>query len=260
MIKKLVAFGDSFTWGCDIKDAGHSPSEFSWASVTAKKLNLEYICLSRGGRSNDSIARNCIEYCNSTDYDRDALIAVMWTYPIRHEVFLKIPYRNESSVSNYFCLSTWHGLSLNERISTFNLAEEDMDYWYKTYQTDSVCGVIDLAKINDDRLAFQHWFIMSLKTQLLTMNYLKSKNIPHVFLYATHDAIKPFSCREDSFIDILIKEISNGSTVYPLNGGLVELTETKRFKVGRTNHPLEEAHEYFAVEHVLPYVTANIPF
>jgi hypothetical protein len=255
MVNKLVAFGDSFTWGHDLGDLSKT-----WGNLTAKHFNLEYKCIAEGGRSNDSIARHCFEYCNANNNIQNELIAVMWTYPIRHEIFLKIPYAYSDGPSNYFCISNWHSLSFNERIHSFELQQEDMAYWQKKYQIESITGIIDIARVLDSRFAYQHWHIMSLKNQLFLKNYFDSKSIPYVFLYSVEAALFYKSQRSESYIEALTKEILSGNTMSLAQGGFIEISNLKNFAKGKTNHPLEEAHEYFTEKHVIPLITASIPF
>lgn len=257
MIKKLVAFGDSFTLGSDFDDC-NPYSMKTWGSLTAKHFNLDYDCIAEGGRSNDSISRNCIEYCDSITDVNNILVAIMWTYPIRHEVFLQKLMKLDNKITNYYCISTWHSLSFQERIHTFNLVNENIDHWKEKYKQESINGVIDIARAYNNNIAYHHWVSLSLQAQLFTMNYLKLKGIKYIFTYSTKEGITPDLRIKTKYIDILQKSILQGNVV--CSNGLVDIAESNKFKTGETNHPLDESHKYFTEELVLPYITSNIPF
>jgi hypothetical protein len=82
---KLWAFGDSFTFGSELKDCTDEfeYSNNTWQALLAKEQGLEYRCIARGGASNDWIARNVLKYSNQ--FSSNDLIIIQWTYFSRFE-------------------------------------------------------------------------------------------------------------------------------------------------------------------------------
>lgn len=89
-MRKLWAFGDSYTFGHELSDCPtnleNNPSQLTYAALIAKELGYDYECKAMGYYANNAIARTIIE---SIDYiNKDDLILVMWTFPIRREFML----------------------------------------------------------------------------------------------------------------------------------------------------------------------------
>jgi hypothetical protein len=76
MIKRIVAYGDSFTYGHDLADCRDCPSNLTYAALIAQHYGLEYECRAVGSNANQSITRNII---NSELLSTD-LVMVMWTF------------------------------------------------------------------------------------------------------------------------------------------------------------------------------------
>lgn len=78
---RLLTIGDSFTYGLELTDPGNK----SWSALLAKKLNAEFINLSSGGASNQTMFRCCIEEILNSSEPFD-LVVVGWTDPARFEI------------------------------------------------------------------------------------------------------------------------------------------------------------------------------
>ena len=72
---KILAVGDSFTYGSDLEDRNNS-----WPVVLANKLNAEVTNLGKPGGGNTQVVRNIVEH--ATNYD---LVVVGWSSPGRVE-------------------------------------------------------------------------------------------------------------------------------------------------------------------------------
>ena len=72
---KILALGDSFTYGSDLEDRTNA-----WPVVLANKLNAEVTNLGKPGGGNTQIVRNIVE--RATEYD---LVVVGWSSPGRVE-------------------------------------------------------------------------------------------------------------------------------------------------------------------------------
>jgi hypothetical protein len=89
-MKKLWAFGDSYTFGHELSDCPTNvetvPSQRSYAALIAIEIGHEYRCKAMGYYANNSIARTVIENINTID--KNDIVLVMWTFPIRREFML----------------------------------------------------------------------------------------------------------------------------------------------------------------------------
>lgn len=90
-IKKLWAFGDSFTFGHELSDCPTNlekiPSQRSYAALIANETESEYHCKAMGDYANNAIARTVIE--NINNIDQNDIVLVMWTFPVRREFMLE---------------------------------------------------------------------------------------------------------------------------------------------------------------------------
>jgi hypothetical protein len=69
----LVACGDSFLYGSDLKSPNHT-----WTAVLAEKMNLEYICLARPGVGNAQILQQILQA--QAQFGHDAVYVINWTW------------------------------------------------------------------------------------------------------------------------------------------------------------------------------------
>ncbi len=99
---KLVAFGDSFTWGSDMGDTMHASdfkkahadtnvkycsmySRRTWQKHVADYLDLEYKCLAQEGCSNQSIHRRFLEALPLLN--TDDVISINFTWRDRRDFY-----------------------------------------------------------------------------------------------------------------------------------------------------------------------------
>lgn len=91
MIKNLVTFGCSLTYGHGLKDcfepisngAGIVPSKFAWPQLLADTLKLNCVNLSSAGSGNSEILYNILDYT----FSKEDLVVVFWSYSGRDIVF-----------------------------------------------------------------------------------------------------------------------------------------------------------------------------
>jgi hypothetical protein len=81
MIKRIIVYGDSFTYGYELDDCKDCPSNLTYAALVAQHYGLEYECRAVGANANQSITRNII---NSEILPTD-LVMVMWTFIERND-------------------------------------------------------------------------------------------------------------------------------------------------------------------------------
>jgi hypothetical protein len=168
-MKKLWAFGDSFTFGHELSDCSMNsetllPSQLTYAALIAKELGYVYECKALGYYANNAIARTVIE--NIDNITEDDLVLVMWTFPIRREFMLE------------------NGL--------FTICQETDHEFAKYY--------IKYADLHD------HWMIsQSLRDIFLTQELLRGYK--YLFLSAVTDLNKTIINR-DRYISPLVSKIN----------------------------------------------------
>lgn len=86
--KRLIAFGDSNTWGQGLPDLktnnyiGDGPSKYAWPLLVANRLNLECINNSECGTGPKSHAYRISEF----DFKNDDIVCILWSYSGRYSI------------------------------------------------------------------------------------------------------------------------------------------------------------------------------
>lgn len=80
----IIAAGDSFIWGSELKDSPHGgPDGYSRSTFTALLAkDYEYKCIAYPGIGNREISRRVMEVCRHTPA---RLVVVCWTWPTRDD-------------------------------------------------------------------------------------------------------------------------------------------------------------------------------
>jgi hypothetical protein len=76
-VSRVISFGASITYGSELPD-----QSYTWSSIIAQKMGLDYLCLAKENAANSGIARAIISYM---DQYRDDLVLAMWTSSTRYE-------------------------------------------------------------------------------------------------------------------------------------------------------------------------------
>jgi hypothetical protein len=76
-VSRLISFGASITYGSELPD-----QSYTWSSIIAQKMGLNYLCLAKENAANSGIARAII---SNMDHYQDDLILAMWTSSTRYE-------------------------------------------------------------------------------------------------------------------------------------------------------------------------------
>lgn len=80
---KIIAAGDSFIWGSELKDSPHGgPDGYSkntFTALLAKKLNYDYQCVAYPGASNYEITKQI----KNLTLDIHSFVIVSWSWPTR---------------------------------------------------------------------------------------------------------------------------------------------------------------------------------
>jgi len=115
---KILAVGDSFTYGSDLEDRAQA-----WPNLLAKKLDATVTNLGKPGGGNTQIVRNIVEH--ATDYN---LVVVGWSSPGRVEF---------GTITNTFDVwPAWNGRPVDMFQSEFAkliTASHEPEYLFRQY-------------------------------------------------------------------------------------------------------------------------------
>ena len=144
---RLIAFGDSFTYGHGLKDcyeAGGAPgpiaSRFSYPQILANLEKRKCINYSYPGQSNKQMAKKAVDF----EYEKDDWVIFMWTFFDRHCVFEN---RKDSPKE----ISAWHAddeLLKQEDIDVTDEQVRVAKSYYSDFYTDYDCAMSNLLYIN----------------------------------------------------------------------------------------------------------------
>ena len=265
----LVGAGDSFTHGNDLKDhkwvSVTSNRSFStrtlgysrntWAAKLADHFGLDYVCTAQPGCSNQTIVRNTIVMIQEIlDSGEKPLVAVMWTYPYRMDIIPKD--------QDFMTLSQFHGLSFEDRFSTkhgWKLSENFKEFKYRQeYNMLETTGIRELGRIYYTMLDDDMFMIETLKSQLLLKLFLEKNNIKYLFTWACNNCIADKMPIRNDDVNLLRSMISDANWVTDINLGFVEWSGGRKYPIGQTLHPLEEAHLAYAQEIIIPQFTSIV--
>ena len=249
----IVAGGDSFIWGSELKDCPHHGingySRSTWIANLAKEQNIDYACVAQAGCGNTIIARNVVNFC---ERHQDVFPIVQWTWPYRFD--FKVINTNKNG---WETLGPWQadeehrpGDELPEGDALFNYAEE---YKQKAKKT----GINELANTFFKYVGSgEYWPVYStLKEIIFLQSYLKGRSIP--YLFSCVDATSIFynyttEKEKDPYINDLLNQIDMDSWgFFPPGTGWGE-TKTSRgfyqwavenkYDIAPGGHPLVQAH------------------
>ncbi len=204
-MNKLLAFGDSFTWGTDLKDADDSTySQTSWSALLAKNISLEYACYAVPGSSNQSISRDLLSAL--TDINKDDVVLLNWSW-----------------------ISRWDFYNLEDtRWETIRPTGTDTSKFSKLY-----------FKYIQSEL-WDKW--ESLKTIALTHSILEKHKIKFIATCVDNLLIDQIY-HTPGYVTALQKEIY-GSILWFEDKGFFQWSKDNNFPISTDGgHPLEEAHQ-----------------
>jgi len=256
----LVAGGDSFVYGSELKDCGDKlyPKDYanslyghslsSFPALLAK--NYDYSCCAWPGYSNESIARTVIAECSQ--YDNCGVI-VSWTFPGRYE--FRFTYDTKQKKSPWFAFNSW---TIENPSNIFKEFKKNDTYvkgiFEKHYQDSLLTGTNYFAQVFFEHVgSSEYWEIYSsLKEILYLQNYLKTRKIPYLFTCADNKLFYNYTIENaDKYILSIINEIDFDSWFWfppGTNGnetknprGFYQWAVENKYPTG-TTHPLEEAH------------------
>jgi lysophospholipase L1-like esterase len=184
-MKTIFAFGDSYTYGHGLEDCwvkqGHDyrvgpmHSQYSWPSLLAKDLVYDLKNYSNPGSSNLAILHKIL----NTNFDKDSICIVMWSYPNRDMIFNKDYVPNKE----LFVKKTD---TINNIIHVGNWIESELSkIWMLTH--------------NDTDLIMRSWYHIHHANL-----YLASLKIPHYNLFVHYPMLKDY---HPAYVKIPFKDI-----------------------------------------------------
>ena len=231
MNKVLIAGGDSFIYGSDLKDCDYTTHSKNTMSALLAK-DMQYVCSASPGYSNMAIARTTILDCEKYK-DKDLFVFVSWTFKNRFEFkFAYNPHQNKDDPN--WC--------------SFN--SKDLDYF--NFGNFKIFGSSIAQDFKPDTIKFLNMFYRhvghdnvyeyyaTLKEIVFLQNYLNVKNIPYIFTLANNFFLEPI---DDENISVLLKLIDFDKWfLFDNCFGFVQWAEINKYEK-RDIHPVEEAHK-----------------
>jgi len=252
----IVAGGDSFVYGAELKDCAGKPSESTWPALLSKNINAEYTCVAESGNANNAIARQLMTACEARKH-QDLFVIVQWTFTHRYE--FRFNYNTQRRSSPWHSINLWDIVddpaSLKKEFVTFDSAVFDAHVNNKLMLDNS--GLTDFAKTFYKHVGNNEYYetYTSLKEILFLQQYLEINKIPYLFAPAdiyleNSDAYLRHSA------DVTMQSIYNqidwsrwysfpcgtGADQTTTPRGFYQWAVENKYPIG-TTHPLEPAHQ-----------------
>jgi hypothetical protein len=254
----LVAGGDSFVYGAELKDQTTGPSKKTYPALLAKQNNMDYICAAWSGNSNNAISRMVIAQCEKSKTNKVGVI-VTWTFTNRYE--FRFNYNTQQKITPWYSINAW---SIVDDVNTIAREFKSKNDNILNVQIDNIntakkTGVSEFAKNFFKHVGDSEYYELyfSLKEILFLQFYLEHNNIPYLFLTANNLFYQHpnYYRQQDEHLDALYNQIDwskwyffdkgtgKNQTLEPR--GFYQWAVENKYPVG-TTHPLEEAHEVAA--------------
>lgn len=252
----LVAGGDSFIFGAELKDQITGPSMSTYSALLAKQNNMEYHCAAWPGNSNSAISRMTIAACEQIKNQSEIFALVTWTFTNRYE--FRFNYNTAQKISPWYSINSWSVLDDTDKIENEFKSKNDqiLNFQKEHINTAKRTGVADFAKNFFKHVGDNEYYELysSLKEILFLQFYFKQNNIPYLFLPANnHFYDHPTYFRQkDNHIDSLYNNIDWDNWFFFESGtepnhtkeprGFYQWAVENKYPIG-TTHPLEQAHQ-----------------
>jgi hypothetical protein len=212
----IVAAGDSFVWGSELKDSpngganGYSRSTYSALLAQGN----EYVCAAYPGNANNAISRMAIDACSQ---HKDVGLLVTWTYPQRSEFRF---------ADGWASINSWH--TNHSDFSKEYFKHAGNTEYYEIYSTlKEIVFLQHYCQINK----IPYMFTTSDNTFYCHENYLRSQDDGLNNLYNQIDW---------SHWYFFPAGTTEWETAAPR--GFYQWAAENKYKVGPQGHPLEQAH------------------
>jgi hypothetical protein len=250
----LVAGGDSFTYGSELKDGvtpfnphGTEPAQpqvslSTFPALLAKEFGMQYECAAYPGFSNSAIRRTTMNTCERLQ--DIGLVVVNWSFAGRYE--FRFNYDTEERWGNWYSVTPWSII-------------DDIEIIKRDFKTDNPIilvhhinnlnrakrtGVAEFAKAFYRHVGDSNYWqcYSSLSEIVLLQQYLTSKKIPYVFSMVDESILTDCLRINDENITTLYNQIDFDRWIsFPNNQGFYTWARDNNYPFG-TTHPLELAH------------------
>lgn len=252
----LLAGGDSFVFGSELKDQINAASLSTYPALLAKQYKIKYSCVAWPGNANNAISRMIVNACEQLKAKKDkTAVFVTWTFASRYE--FRFNYNTRQKISPWYSISAWSVLEDPAQIvQEFKSKNENILHaQIDNLKTANNTGILDFAKTFYKHVGDSEYYELysTLKEILFLQFYLEQNKIPYLFVAAdNHFYQSPNYYRnQDDNIDSLYNQIDwnkwfffePGLTPDQTMGprGFYQWAVENKYPVG-TTHPLEEAH------------------
>ena len=230
-LKYIKTFGCSLTEGWDVFDKNNI-----WPNLLAQKLKLKLINYGYGSASNQGIINQVLQ-----NFDKNSLHVIAFTSPFRFHVVDK--FSNHWDLNLTTPKKKW----LEKKVAAKNTNKEYMGT--KEYR------IIEAFKPFIDSNYFYQNFLQQI---IFLQTILNKNNFSYVFVYANSMGVKfnwstqsqlpdePFHPKKYFNLSNCVKKKYFIDFDQPQNS-FWERTITKKFPIGPTRHPLEDAHKNWAL-------------
>ena len=265
----FVSIGDSFTFGNELQDfiaitrnsnkkRHFQQSQFTWAALTGKYLGFEHINVSSPGISNAAIARRCIyEIERLSETGEDLIVGVMWTFHKRFEVYSKVNNRALQDLDYYQTVGSYHQYTFEEKLKLQGGYQNEEQYQTQlvAHEWDEAAGLGDISRIYEKYLDNTFYLMESLRNIVLLKSYLESKNIKYFFLKAANIGIDDQKDYYDVYSRSFKKIVDEANWVTAPY--FCDWAKVKKYAIGPSNHPLEDAHAAYTEQYIVPYLNSR---
>jgi hypothetical protein len=253
----LVAGGDSFIFGAELKDQINGPSSSTYPALLAKQFNLNYHCAAHSGNANNAISRMTVVACENLKKENKKIVAlVTWTFTNRYE--FRFNYRTGQRISPWYSINSWSILDDTSLIENeFKSKNAEILHSHKEHlSATKKTGINDFAKVFFKHVGDNEYYELysSLKEMLFMQFYFENNDIPYMFVAAdNHYYDHPNYYRQkDEFVDSLYNQIDWNKWFFFEGGteadqtkeprGFYQWAAENKYPIG-TTHPLEAAHQ-----------------
>jgi len=209
MIKKVVAIGDSFLAGSELKR-----SKSTWPALFADKYDLEYQCLARPGHTIQYVVRTLFEAIHTES--KNCLFVIHWPNALRME------YVNKKD-------DTWIQINPNAILFGNDYSNQIQTMYYK--HMNSLLG--------------DKWHSLAMIS--IALDALKQTNHQYA-MTAVDDFLFATDFHNPPYIEFLQKQCQDEIHWFD-NLTFLKWAEANKFEFGPLGHPLELSHqrafEYF---------------
>jgi len=221
-MSKIIAFGDSFTWGSDMNDTfrfeeyykiykyhptcrySNSYSRSTWQALLAKHLKIDYACYATEGCSNQTIVRTFFEHVH--EIDSTDIVIINFTWRDRYDFLDSVTHK-------------WENVRPTCTKDTSKFAEMYYKHIHNSYWDN----------------------IESLKAINLLIGYMKTHNIEYI-VTCIDEMIYYDDIHVTPTITAMRHAYENDITWFN-DVGFHQWSKDNKYPISEMWHPLEEAHQ-----------------